>query len=301
MIKILAVSDYRKINSKSARLVYICLWAWGYMDFKKACFELGRRPYSKNLEKKKSKSSKLKDIDISPLSLLLNLSPPSEPFIEKKFLKSFPIGRTTFINALDFLKKDKYLTYETLGSPGKKPFNKERLEKLEGLRNEIKKVQKEPSLLWRSRILQKLSIDWRLENLKDQEKDFGFFLIDWLNWYLGPSAWKIEAEGIEKKKFYVYVTEKKARILKLSFSYDELKRNSIIQIPLNILTREGLTIAERLIGVELYRMKKEEGLNIRKKGNKSLFYMKNKRIKLEDLAEKIGFSKPTICGALRKL
>ena len=126
-------------------------------------------------------------------------------------------------------------------------------------------------------------------------------LIDWLNWYLGPSAWKIEAEGIEKKKFYVYVTERKARFLKLSFSYDQLRRNSIIQIPLNILTRKDLTIAERLIGIELYRMKKEEGLNIKKKGNKSFFYIKNKRIKLEGLAEKIGFSKPIVCNALKKI
>ena len=74
MIKILALSDYRKIKNKSAKLVYICLWAWGYIEFKKACLEVERRPHFKNLEKQKSKTPKPKDIDISPLSLLLNLS-----------------------------------------------------------------------------------------------------------------------------------------------------------------------------------------------------------------------------------
>lgn len=301
MIKILALSDYRKIKNRSARLVYICLWAWGYLEFKKACLELGRRPYVKNLEKQKNKTSKPKDIDTSPISLLLNLSPPSEPFIEKKFLKTFPIGRTTFINTLGLLKKDKYLTYESSIAPAKKTLDKKMSDKLDNLRNEIKKIVKKPDLLNSSRILQKPSIRWRLESLKDPEKDFDLFFIDWLYRYLSPNIWKIEAEGIKKKRLYIYVTERKARLLKLSFSYDQLRRKSIIQIPLNILTRKDLTISERLIGIELYRMKKEEGLDIRKKGNKSLFYIKNKRIKLEDLAEKIGFSKPTICGALRKL
>jgi hypothetical protein len=301
MIKILALSDYRKINSKSARLVYICLWAWGYMDFKKACLELGRRPYFKNLEKQKSKSLKQKDIDTSPLSLLLNLGPPSEPFIEKKFLKIFPIGRTTFINALGLLEEDEYLIYESSIAPKKKTIDKKMSERLDKLKNEIKKVVKKPDLLSSSRILQRLSIQWRLASLKDPEKDFDDFFIDWLYRYLSPNIWKIEAEGIKKKRLYIYVTERKARLLKLSFSYDQLNRKSIIQIPLNILTRKDLTIAERLIGIELHRMKKEEGFNIRKKGNKSFFYIKNKRIKLEDLAEKIEFSKPVICGALRKL
>jgi len=301
MIKTLALSDYRNIKNKSAKLTYICLWAWGYMEFKKACNELRKSPYFKNSKKQKSKIPELKDIDTSPLSLLLNLSPPSEPFIEKKFLKTFPIGRTTFINALGLLKKDKYLIYESSIADTKKTLDKKMSEKLDNLKNEIKKAVKKPYLFNSSRILQRLSIQWRLASLKDPEKDFDFFFIDWLYRYLSPNIWKIEAEGIKKKRLYIYVTERKARLLKLSFSYDQLRRNSIIQIPLNILTRKGLTIAERLIGIELYRMKKEEGLNIRKKGNKSLFYIKNKRIKLEDLAEKIGFSKPIIGGALRKL
>ena len=75
----------------------------------------------------------------------------------------------------------------------------------------------------------------------------------------------------------------------------------IVQIPLIVLTRKDLSIAERLVGIELYRMKNEKGLNIRQKGNKSFFYIKNKRIKLEDLTEKIGFSKPIICNTLKKI
>ena len=119
MIKIPVISDYMKIKkNKSERLVYICLWAWGYMELKKASQELERRPDFKHyipsfipLKKQKPETSKRKDKDASPFSLLLSLSPRSEPFIERKFLKTFHIGRTTFINSLNRLEKGKYLTY----------------------------------------------------------------------------------------------------------------------------------------------------------------------------------------------
>jgi hypothetical protein len=75
----------------------------------------------------------------------------------------------------------------------------------------------------------------------------------------------------------------------------------IIQIPLNILTKKNLTKAERIIAIELYRMRKEEKLKIIKKGKKINVYLGGEWITEEDLAKKIGFSKSTVNKTLQKL
>jgi len=62
-----------------------------------------------------------------------------------------------------------------------------------------------------------------------------------------------------------------------------------------------MSIAERLIGLDLFRMKREDKLLFKKRNNKNYAYLGKNRISFEDLAAKTGFSKPILCNTLRKL
>lgn len=296
MIKILAPSIYKNIKGKSEKLVYICLWAWlniGWREMffevaKKFCFKyLGERP----IEAPDGSIIKVPtwwDSEARKIHQLFVLNPAYYPNVyhdkenidilpkgyinEKKFLEKFGLARSTFLYALKSLREENLLAYEKAGKEERVPFKENDYRKIRRLENDIKDRF--------GKSLDKGGLD--------------DILIEFAEDILGLQVY-IEHK---KKKNYYYHYHKKG-----TGRYFELKDPliKIIQVPLNILTREDLTLAERLVGIEVYRMKKKEGLKIRKKGNKSLFYLKNKRIKLEGLAEKIGFSKPVICEALRKL
>jgi sporulation protein YlmC with PRC-barrel domain len=276
MIKIFVPKDFQKIKKKAAKLVYICLWAYGYLELKKSCLEVEKM----RVFKKENKGSKLFHI------LLALPAPPHNPFIEKQFLKKFDIKRTTFNTALKWLTKKKYLKFECLGAPEKMPFNKTLLKKLEEFRKERKKVIDRSQLYESSRILKKV-VKTTTQDLYQKDgfvidKFYESYIKNIIN-YSGPYTSYISDIKINPRKkggVILYVTRRKARFLNLYWE----KKLDTIEIPLRTITRKDLSIAERLIGIVFYRMKKEK-----------------EDITIKKLCEQSGFSKPTVIKALKKL
>jgi len=307
MIKILVPSIYENIKGRSEKLVYICLWAWLNIEWRKMFYAVAKEhnfEYKGEMPIEAPDGSIIKvpawwDTEALETNYLLVLNPAYYPNIyheleikpeiikimpkgaehvqprrwlsEKEFLEKFAHKRTTFIKALYKLKESEYIDFETALNEKKVKTRflefKDPLVKFEKMRISNETLMKEQQII----------------------KEKGY------SWLLDRASYTYKGKKIR-------LPFRATKIINTPAGKEiQFPLIRIVQLPLNILTRKDLTIAERLIGIELCRMKKEEGLNIRNKGNKSLFYIKNKRIKLEDLAEKIGFSKPIICGALRKL
>lgn len=295
MIKILAPSIYKNIKGKSEKLVYICLWAWlniGWREMffevaKKFCFDyLGERP----IEAPDGSIIKVPtwwDSEARKIHQLFVLNPAYYPNVyhdkgnvdilpkgyinEKKFLEKFGLARSTFLYALKNLIEENLLAIEKAGKEERVPFKENDYRKIRRLENDIKDRF--------GKSLDKGGLD--------------DILIEFAENILGLQVY-IEHK---KKKNYYYHYHKKG-----TGRYFELKDPliKIVQVPLNILTREDLTPAERLVGIELYIMKKKEKLSMKKKANKSYIYLGKNRITIENLAKRIEISKPIICKTLKK-
>ena len=314
MVKIFIPSIYREIKKeftrksdwKSLRLTYICLWAWVNIAWRKMFFAVAKKHNFEYLGEKEIEApdgSLIKvpiwyDSVAHNYQELLVLNPHYYPNVfrvmeikpeirglvplgvdyirpngflnEKNFLKIFPLKRTNFINALHKLKKKEFIDLEIARN------QKGTKSRFFEFKHPLIKFDKA-----------KIKKEYFITKQKIKEKGYDKLLEESRKEYAEKGV-RFPMNAIK------IINEPWGRIIHFPLI-------RIVQIPLNILTKKDLKIAERITAIELYRMKKEEELNMIKKGNKTYVYLGKERITEEDLAQKIGFSKPIIIDTLKKL
>ena len=322
MIKIEIPSHYEDVKGKSEKLIYICLWGWYNIGWRKGSYEMARKSNFKYLGEANKKNPdgsifklpswwdevgreviylelpnpiifnliylenenywdealrRIFDLKLPRyLSTLIksgNVNAPQRYINEKKFFQEYILKKRTFYQAWSNLKKQGFVK-DYIRRKDKKVLIKRSLQReIENLRRNIEK---------------KLKTQAFVENE----------LFEYLYTEYYPPIFFEKKKG--KYEYYQYIYCPRRGDFVRYFQFNK-PQNKMIQIPYNILTRQDLSIGERLVGIKLYRMKKEEKLNMQRRGNRSYMYFGKKKIKMEDLAIKIGFSKPIVCDTLKKL
>lgn len=306
MIKTFSPSTYKDIKEKSEKLIYLCLWAWLNIEWREMFFWAAKKFGFKYLGERVVITPDGSEIKVPAwwdgytMHFRLSLEPtfytdwyhimeipekykekmPSEIdklqpkglLIEKEFLEKFALKMTTFVTALHKLRNKNLIDFDVAKS------DKGRIARYLKFKEPLIKMEE---------------ANLRRHKLKEQAK----FVKE-----------KGYSEAMEKPPRYTLngtIIRLPLCGTKITYISDGIKvrfpLTKLVQIPLIVLTQRNLSIAERLIGIELYRMKKEEKLNMQRRGNRSYMYFGKKKIKMEDLAKKIEFGKPTVIKTLKKL
>jgi len=322
MIKIEISSHYEDVKGKSEKLIYICLWGWYNIGWRKGYYEMARKSNFKYLGETNHKNPdgsifklpswwdevgrkivffelpnpiifnliylenedywdealrRIFDLKLPRyLSTLIkseNVNAPQRYINEKKFFQEYKLKKRTFYQAWSNLKKQGFVRDYIKRKDEKVPIKKSLQRKIEKHRRNIEK--------------------------KDETKAFvENELFEYLyTKFIPPIFFEKNKDEYE---YYQYIYCPRRGDFARYFQFIK-PQNKMIQIPYSILIRKDLSIAERLVGIELYRLKKEEKLNMRRKNNRSYMYFGKDRITEVDLAKKIGFSKPIIIDTLKKL
>jgi len=297
MIEILVPSDYRSIKGKSERLVYICLWAWLNLSWRKWFYDMARRFNLRYLGKRKYVTytgevvrvetwwdetarrlerlivlnlafyphvehtyEKKQVFENDYLQIEYPVDNPSGFLKEKEFRKTFGLKRTTLIAALKKLEGKKFIVMQTYMPEKRKAFHGSLLKKIKNFEKLLRSTYQN---VYRCIV---------------SDEDLDYYLEAWSKDFLGFQL-NINRRG-PKRRYYNYETTGR---LARTWEFKKPLKN-IEQVPLHILRRHDLSIAERLIGIESYRLKREK-----------------RDVKIRDLVKEAGFSKVTVIKALQKL
>lgn len=297
MIEILVPSDYRSIKGKSERLVFICLWAWLNLSWRKMFYDMARRFNFRYLGKRKFETYTGEVVRVETwgnetarrLEPLMVLNPAFYPHVEhayeekqvlengylqieyreanpsgllkeKEFRKTFGLKRTTLITALKKLEGKSFIVMQTYMPEKRKAFHGGLLKKIKNFERLLRATYQE------------------VYGVIVSDEDLDHYLREWSKDFLGFELY-IDRRGPQRRYYSYETTGRLAR----TWEFKTPLKN-IVQVPLHILRRRDLSIAERLIGIESYRLKREK-----------------RDVKIRDLVKEAGFSKVTVIKALQKL